>query len=153
MVSPPARARLCPALLVGVVLLGGAACNRHKLPTTTLTVGGHRLLVEVADDGEERGRGLMNRNRLPADEGMLFVYPRAEPRSFWMENTRIPLSIAFIGTDGVIFATADMRPLSRRATKSGEPALYALEVNQGWFEAHGIGVGTRVEGLPGPSKY
>jgi hypothetical protein len=88
---------------------------------------------------------------MSADRGMLFVYPNVRPRHFWMENTTIPLSIAFIDEHGVIIRIRDMRPLDRGHTSSGLPARYALEVNQGWFDERGIIEGAEVLGLPGPS--
>jgi uncharacterized membrane protein (UPF0127 family) len=108
------------------------------------------MLVEVADDAEEQARGLMNRDSLGANEGMLFVYPESRERSFWMKDTRIPLSIAFASPDGTIVSVADMRPMSRKRTLSGAPAMYALEVNQGWFEANGVAVGDKLGNLPPP---
>lgn len=110
------------------------------------------LRVEVADDGEERALGLMYRDRLPEDQGMLFVYPELDERNFWMKNTRIPLSIAFLADDGTIVHIADMQPQSLALTPSTQPVRYALEVNQGWFAQHGVQVGDRVAPLPEPSK-
>lgn len=135
-----------------VAVAGSTGCKRHVLPTTTIEVGEHRMLVEVADTGENRSRGLMNRPSLPADEGMLFVYPEEKPRSFWMKNVRFPLSIAFAGEDGVIVSIADMKPMSKRSTLSGAPAMYALEVNEGWFLEHDVNVGDKLGGLPGPAE-
>lgn len=138
--------------LLGAALVGSAGCKRHVLPTRTITVGPHSMLVEVADTGENRARGLMNRESLPADEGMLFVYPDEEPRSFWMKNVRFPLSIAFADKDGKIVSIADMKPMSSRSTTSGAAAMYALEVNEGWFLEHDVTVGQKLGNLPGPAK-
>jgi uncharacterized membrane protein (UPF0127 family) len=82
---------------------------------------------------------------------MLFVYPDARPLSFWMENTSIPLSIAYLTPEGAILNIEDMVPFDRDSVPSEGPALYALEVNRGWFERHKVGVGDVVTGLPGPS--
>ena len=139
------------ALVLG--LLVGAGCRRHALPTQTILVGPHRMLVEVADDGQEQARGLMNRDSLGANEGMLFVYPESKERSFWMKNTRIPLSIAFAAPDGTIVSMFDMRPMSSRSTRSGADAMYALEVNQGWFEDHDVSVGDKLGELPPPPEH
>ncbi|MCB9665024.1 MAG: DUF192 domain-containing protein [Alphaproteobacteria bacterium] len=136
--------------MIGLWLLTTLACGGAELPTTTITLDGTALVVEVADDPEERAQGLMMRDHLAADRGMLFVYPEAQPRSFWMKDTRIPLSIAFLDDKGVIRKIADMTPLSLDHTKSVYPARYAVEVNKGWFAAHGIEVGDRVDGLPTP---
>ena len=115
----------------------------------TIRVDGIPVWVEVADRPEERRRGLMFREVLPTDEGMLFVFEREEPLSFWMKDTVIPLSIAFISGDGEIVDIQDMEPLDDRTShRSARPALYALEMNRGWFERHRVEVGERVEFQP-----
>ncbi len=117
-----------------------------------LLVGGVALTVLVADEPAERERGLMGNTTLGVDEGMVFVYPEARPRYFWMKDTPLPLSIAFVGADGRIVSIADMTPLSTALTPSGAPAMYAIEVHQGWFAAHGIAVGATVTGLMPASR-
>jgi len=121
------------------------------MPVLTLQLGEHAVLAEVAATPSARAAGLMHRQLLGADQGMLFVYPSAQIRAFWMHNTHIPLSIAFIDATGMIVSIRDMQPLDRDHTWSGLPAQYALEVNQGWFDQHGIEPGTKVQGLPEPS--
>ena len=108
---------------------------------------GERVVVqtEIADTQAEQQRGLMERTELAEDAGMLFVFPREAPRSFWMRNTLIPLSIAYIDSDGRIVDIKDMQPLDETSVPSAEPAQYALEVNQGFFEARGIEVGNTLE--------
>jgi hypothetical protein len=101
--------------------------------------------VEIADDKAEQRRGLMERTELAENAGMLFVFDREEPRSFWMRNTLIPLSIAYIASDGRIVDIQDMQPLDETSHPSAEPAQYALEVNQGFFAERGIEVGNVVE--------
>jgi uncharacterized protein len=101
--------------------------------------------VEIADDQAEQRRGLMERTELAEDAGMLFVFDREEPRSFWMRNTLIPLSIAYIASDGRIVDIQDMQPLDETSHPSAAPAQYALEVNQGFFAERGIEVGNEVE--------
>lgn len=133
--------------LIVFSLLVGSACT-HRLPTHTIDVDGHAVKVEVASDTEQRSRGLMNRDSLGADEGMLFVYTDAHLRSFWMKDTRIPLSIAFADADGKIVRIADMRPLTTRHTSSIYPAQYALEMNQGWFAENGVEKGAMITNLP-----
>ena len=125
------------------------ACSGADL--SSLTVAGKPLSVEIADNGEERAMGLMYRESMPESQGMLFVYDSAEPRSFWMKNTRIPLSIAFIDSNGVIISISDMKPMDTHGTASAGPAQYALEVNQGWYTRNGIKVGDKVEGIPAGS--
>lgn len=122
------------------------------LPPATLLVGSAVVQAEVADEEKERAVGLMRRDSLPDGGGMLFVYPDARARIFWMKNTPLPLSIAFLDAGGVVVALAEMQPFSTVPVPSGVPAMYALEMRQGWFAAHGVGVGARVTGLPGPSR-
>ncbi len=122
------------------------------LPTTTLKVDGHPLVVEVADEPAERERGLMYRKELPEDHGMLFVYPGPRRLRFWMANTPLPLDIAFVSRDGVVVDIRQMKPFDRHTTVSRKPATYAIEVERGWMAAHGVEVGDRVEGLPPPSR-
>lgn len=124
-----------------------ASCSGSRMPTATITVDGHAMKVEVAANGEDRTRGLMHRDHLGADKGMLFVYPDQKVRRFWMKDTRIPLSIAFLDDEGVIVKIRDMQPLSTERTSSISPARYALEVNQGWFGEHDVERGDKVTGL------
>jgi uncharacterized membrane protein (UPF0127 family) len=101
--------------------------------------------VEIADDTPEQRRGLMERTELAENAGMLFVFDREGPRSFWMRNTLVPLSIAYIASDGRIVDIQDMQPQDETSHPSAEPAQYALEVNQGFFAERGIEVGNVVE--------
>lgn len=117
----------------------------------TLHVGGRSIAVEVADTPQERALGLMGRAAMGADDGMLFVYPDEAQRSFWMKNTILPLSIAFVSQSGSIVHIADMEPLSERPVPSIHPTMFAIEMNRGWFEANGVKVGQRVGGLPEPA--
>jgi uncharacterized protein len=105
------------------------------------------LRVEIADDAVEQARGLMYRSALGEDRGMLFVYPDERELSFWMKNTLIPLSIAYIDSEGRIVDILDMKPLDDRPPHylSSEPVQYALEVNKGFFEKRGVKVGDSVE--------
>jgi uncharacterized protein len=106
-----------------------------------------RVRVEIADNAFERARGLMFRTALAENRGMLFVHEAEQKLSFWMKNTRIPLSIAFIDSEGRIVDIQDMRPLDDDPPHyvSAKPAQYALEVNQGFFEERGVKVGDRAE--------
>ncbi len=111
--------------------------------------GGDRIVVrvEIADNLYEQARGLMDRTALQEDRGMLFVYPSERPLSFWMRNTLIPLSIAYIDAQGRITDILNMKPLDDESPHyvSSEPVQYALEVNRGFFEERGVKVGDRVE--------
>ncbi|HLC27870.1 MAG TPA: DUF192 domain-containing protein [Dehalococcoidia bacterium] len=106
------------------------------------------LLVEIADDAQERTRGLMLRESLPESQGMLFVFEQEGNHSFWMKDTTIPLSIAFIDGAGNIIGIRNMEPLDLTLLSPGAPYLYAVEVNRGWFERNGIGIGSTVN-IPG----
>lgn len=118
------------------------------LPTTKLTIGTQVVTAEIAATDETRQIGLMHRFSLPPDHGMLFVHDAPRMLSFWMRNTYVPLSIAFIDGNGRIINIEDMAPQVERLTWSAGPALYALEMKKGWFAQKGIGPGAEVKGLP-----
>jgi uncharacterized membrane protein (UPF0127 family) len=124
--------------------------GRSDLPTVTIDASGGKKVevrVEIADGLFEQQRGLMNRMSLGEDRGMLFVYRREQPLSFWMKNTRIPLSIAYIDSKGRITDILDMKPLDDKPPHyvSSKPVQYALEVNQGFFDERGVKVGDHAE--------
>jgi uncharacterized membrane protein (UPF0127 family) len=127
------------------------AANR-ALPSRTLSIGSARATVEVVDTPDQRATGLMNRFSLQPDHGMLFVFDRPQPLGFWMKNTYIPLSIAFVDADGRIINIEDMQPQDESVHMSHAPVLYAIEMRRGWFAAKGITAGDRVQGLPGASR-
>ncbi|MCL2519415.1 MAG: DUF192 domain-containing protein [Spirochaetaceae bacterium] len=133
-------------LLFTLFILIAFSCGSQDLQLVqlTVTINDTTILVEVADTSDSRALGLMHRRSLPANNGMLFVFPDEAIRSFWMHNTYIPLSIAYIDRDGRIRSIHDMTPLSRATIQSTLPVMYALEVNQGFFERHNITVGDRV---------
>ncbi len=114
-------------------------------------ISGYKLRVEIADEREEHIAGLMFRRRLAENQGMLFVYEKESKLSFWMKDTVLPLSIAFIASDGTIREIRDMKPLSLNPVQSGKYVRYALEVNQGWFTSRGIRAGDKVQ-LPPSQK-
>ena len=119
-----------------------------ELPAVALTIGTQKLTAEVAATPAEMATGLMNRFSLKPDHGMLFVYERPEPLSFWMRNTYVALSIAFIGADGRILNIEDMQPQTDDSHWSKGAAQYALEMKKGWFAKRGIVAGASVKGLP-----
>jgi len=122
------------------------SCSRSDvLKSQEITINQWKITVEIADTRESQEKGLMNRKSLDEDKGMLFVYDRDSRKSFWMKNTLIPLSIAYIAADGTIREIYDMEPLSTRTVDSRYSVRYALEVNQGAFQRHGIKVGDKVE--------
>lgn len=107
-----------------------------------IKVGSIPLRVEIVQTDEERMRGLMFREKLPEDQGMLFVFEAARIQTFWMRNTFIPLDIAFIDADGRIVDIQRMAPLDEtQSYHSPAPVPYVLEVNAGWFEKHALKVG------------
>ena len=138
--------------VAALIVAAPAALHAAELPTTTLTIGTQKLTAEVAMTPAQRETGLMNRFSLKPDHGMLFVFERAEVLSFWMRNTYVALSIAFIDADGRILNIEDMRPQTDEPHWSKGPALYALEMKKGWFAERGIVPGATVKGLSGTAK-
>jgi uncharacterized membrane protein (UPF0127 family) len=130
-----------------LLLCLGATPVSTGLPTVELRIKGHRVIAEVAATEESRTTGLMYRFSLKPDGGMLFVFGNPQPLAFWMKNTYVPLSIAFIDAEGRIVNIEDMAPRTEDTHSSRGLALYALEMKKGWFGANGIGPGDRVEGL------
>ncbi len=113
-----------------------------ELPTAAVSINGHHLIVELAATPQSRGCGLSKRTALDENQGMLFIYPRSDLRTFWMKDTWLPLSIAFLDDSGNIINIEIMLPdQTEKKYHSSKPALYALEVNQGWFRLHGIKAG------------
>jgi len=117
--------------------------KRNKI--LPINVAGIELEVELATTFEEQSLGLMYRDKLEENGGMLFVYPRENFLSFWMKDTRIPLSIAFIKADGRIIQIESMKPYSLDTHVSKEKAKYALEMNEGWFRIHNVREGDTVK--------
>ena len=135
-----------PFLLAGLLYAGTAPA---QLPTVELNAGMYLIRAEVAADFGSRARGLMHREALAPNAGMLFVFEAAGPQCMWMKNTLIPLSVAFLDANGRIINIADMTPHSEQSHCAARPARYALEMNRGWFAARGITPGTRLGGIPG----
>lgn len=133
--------------LAGLLLVGCekvATPTRH-LATTTMKIGSVSFTLEIANRNEERYRGLMYRNSMPADHGMIFVFPDTAPRSFWMENTRIPLDILYLDDQGVVVSIHQMKPYDLSGVHSGKPAKYAIELNKGAAERAGVKVGDKLD--------
>ena len=120
------------------------------LPTITLTAGMHVITAEVARSQDERATGMMFRREMPANAAMLFAFEQAGAHCFWMQNTPLPLSIAFIADDGTVVNLADMKPMSTESHCATKPVRFALEMNQGWFAKRGIQPGFRLRGGPFP---
>ena len=120
----------------------------------TLKIGKYSVNAELANTPQSRERGLMQRDLLCANCGMLFVFEKADRHSFWMKNTPLPLSIAFIAADGSILNIEEMRPNTINIHRARSDALYALEMNSGWFSRNGIERGKTVQGLrPAPTGH
>ncbi|MEI9478814.1 MAG: DUF192 domain-containing protein [Deltaproteobacteria bacterium] len=122
-------------------LLWASVVYSQGLLKIPLYVKDKEIRVEVAKAPEERAQGLMGRKQLGDSEGMLFIFETEDYHSFWMKNTLIPLSIAFIDKEGRILRITDMKPLTLESHAPPKPVLYALEMKQGWFSANGIKVG------------
>jgi uncharacterized protein len=118
------------------------------LPTVRLNAGMHLIQAEVATDPKERAAGLMYRTEMPANAGMLFAFEQPSVHCFWMQNTPLPLSIAFLADDGTVVNIADMKPRTTDSHCSEKPVRFALEMNQGWFAKRGIKAGARIQGPP-----
>jgi uncharacterized membrane protein (UPF0127 family) len=134
----PHSSFLIPLLLLLLLNAGFASCSPQKLKTTVLSIERENgqpveITVELARTDEERALGLMFRKQLPDGQGMLFIFDRDQQMSFWMKNTVIPLSIAYITSDGQILEIKDMQPNDINSVKSSRSVRYALEVPQGWF--------------------
>jgi uncharacterized membrane protein (UPF0127 family) len=129
-----------------LAVLCGCSNGRDRKPWPwVVTCGDVELRVEPAKTTAERRYGLMYREHLGEDWGMLFIWPREQPLSFWMKNTKVPLSIAFIGADRVVRSIQDMEPMTEDSHASGVPVQFALEVNRGWFARNGIKPGSRLK--------
>jgi hypothetical protein len=139
--------------LLGLFCFPAGLVSQDSLgPFWVLKIQEKKIKAEVVRTEPEKARGLMFRQKLGRDEGMLFVYEKEERLSFWMKNTPLPLSIAFLDKNGVIVDIQDMLPFSLQTHVSAFPAQYALEVNQGWFKANGISRGDIVTLPPGINR-
>jgi uncharacterized protein len=141
-------------ILFGVVLSFAALAARAqegpqpRLPVIELTLGIHRIQAEVAQTPAQQATGMMFRREMGANEAMLFVNDETGQRCFWMRNTLLPLSIAFIADDGSIVNIAEMAPRSDQSHCSARPVRYALEMNRGWFSKRGFKPGDKFRGGP-----
>jgi hypothetical protein len=119
-----------------------------RLSTIELSAGMHNIVAEVARTPQQQQIGMMMRTKMEQHEGMLFVFDDVAPRCFWMRNTLLPLSIAFVADDGTIVNIAEMQPQSDESHCALRPVRYALEMNKGWFAKRGIKPGTKLRGSP-----
>jgi uncharacterized membrane protein (UPF0127 family) len=146
--STPLRAALFALQLLAGLPAAAQTEAQPKLQTVQLQAGMHVIRAEVAVTPMQRATGMMFRREMGASEGMLFVFAQPAPQCFWMRNTLLPLSIAFIDDDGTIVDLADMQPQSDRNHCSKQPVRFALEMNLGWFAKRGIKPGFRLKGAP-----
>jgi uncharacterized protein len=150
---PPLLPRFALALCWVFVLAG---CQPKTTQTTPfglriaeLKITNVSITVEVADTPQASENGLMFRDSLPEDHGMLFIFDQPKKASFWMKNTKIPLSIAYADSNGKILEIKSMNPLDETVIPSRSDEVdYALEVNKGWFARHGIAAGAKIDGIP-----
>lgn len=143
--SRPGYGLKLAGLLFGAALSAQAAAQ--AMPRVDLSIGIHRVIAEVAATQNNRMQGLMRRTSMPAQQGMLFVFPVAARHCMWMRNTLIPLSVAFLDDEGKILNVEDMQPQTENNHCAAGPARYALEMNKGWFAGKGYSAGARVAGL------
>jgi uncharacterized membrane protein (UPF0127 family) len=149
--NPSMKARrttfaLVLALLAGLALAQGQP--QLGLPRVKLQAGMHQMDVQVAYTPEQRQIGLMFRAEMPQHEGMLFVFEQATEQCFWMKNTPLPLTAAFVADDGTIVNLADMKPHTTDSHCSAKPVRFVLEMNQGWFAKRAVRAGFRLTGKP-----
>jgi len=147
---PPLRAALT-AIVVAIAFPAAAQGAPAKpLPVVTVKVAGHALRAEVVSTPEQRARGLMFREKLGRNDGMVFIFDEPGYHSMWMMNTLIPLSVAFLDAEGRILNIEDMQPRTLDSHGAQGPARYAIETNLGWFAERRIKAGDKVMGLPKP---
>lgn len=142
--------KLLTLLLMASALTSAVAQSepQTQLPRTKLSAGMHLLDVQLATTPEQRATGLMFRKEMGASEGMLFSFEQAAQQCFWMKNTLLPLSAAFVKDDGTILNIEDMKPQTTDSHCSAGPVRFVLEMHQGWFARKGIKAGHKLKGPP-----
>jgi len=154
MLTPLTTFRRLTLILAALLLIGSAHAQtgpQPTLPTRRLTAGMHVITAELATTPHSRTVGMMFREKTAPNHGMLFVFEYKGQQCFWMRNTPLPLSIAFIDDDGTIRQITDMAPKTETLHCSQHPVRYALEMEQGWFAKKGAVVGSKIGGLPAPN--
>jgi uncharacterized protein len=139
------------ALVLSLLAATVSAQDRPQLdlPVVQLQAGMHNIRAQVARSVNERATGLMHRKEMPQHEGMLFIFEQPTVQCFWMRNTLLPLSIAFLADDGTVVNTREMQPLDEKSQHCSEkPVRYVLEMNQGWFAKRAIKPGFKLTGAP-----
>lgn len=140
---------MAASLFISCALAWAQTAAQPPLPVMVLRVGSKEIRAEIADDATEREIGLMFRKGLDANAGMLFVLPQTGPAAFWMKNTGIPLTIAYLDAAGTIMELHDLEPQNEKVVPSQFPNVtYALEMPRAWFTKNNVWPGERVQGLP-----
>ena len=139
---------LAALVLAGSVLPAVAEEPQMNLPRVKLSAGMHQIDAQVAGTPGQREIGLMFRAEMPQHEGMLFVFEEPSLQCFWMRNTLLPLTAAFVADDGTVVNLADMKPKTLDSHCSAKPVRFVLEMNQGWFARKGIKPGFKLSGEP-----
>ena len=142
---------LAPAAAAALLSLAAGAASAQtgaQFPTTKLSAGMHLIQAEVAQTDPQRQQGLMHREKMANNHGMVFVFDQPATQCMWMKNTPLPLSVAFIDADGKIVNIEDMQPKTLDSHCSAKPVKYALEMNLGWFKQKNVKPGSDVKGLP-----
>ena len=147
MLPSPLRSLVAAATLL-VAVTAATAQPQLDLPRVPITAGMYRIDAQVAATPQQRQTGLMFRENLPQQEGMLFVFEEPAVQCFWMKNTLVPLTAAFVADDGRIVNLADMQPQTTDSHCSEAPVRYVLEMNQGWFAKKGLRKGAKLAGAP-----
>ena len=142
------RTVLTSLALIGLGSAASAQDSPQRLSSIKLSAGMHVLNVEVARTPQEHGVGLMFRKSMPTNDGMLFIFDRPGQQCFWMKNTLLPLSVAFVADDGSIANLDDMKPQTLDSHCSTKEVRYVLEMNEGWFARRGIRAGMKLQGGP-----
>ena len=138
-------------LALATLLLGAAAHSQdgpQKLAAIQLSAGMHLIQAELARTPDEHSIGLMFRKSMATNEGMLFAFDAPRQQCFWMKNTLLPLSAAFVADDGSIVNIEDMKPQTLDSHCSSKPVRFVLEMNQGWFAKRGFKAGSKIQGAP-----
>jgi uncharacterized protein len=142
--------RCIPLIFLAFINLSAVAQEspQTNLPRLKLQAGMYQIDAQVAQTPDQRSTGLMFRTEMPAHEGMLFVFEQASTQCFWMKNTLLPLTAAFVADDGTVVNLADMKPQTTDSHCSSKPVRYVLEMHQGWFAKKGFKAGMRLGGSP-----
>ena len=136
------------AMTTLALLAASGAGAQQAFKVTRLTAGMHVIQAEVAANDPERQQGLMFRQKMGSNAGMVFVFDQAAKQCMWMKNTLLPLSVAFLDEKGAVINVEDMQPQTLASHCSAKPAKYALEMNLGWFKQRNIKPGIAIAGLP-----